>query len=98
MRKSLKFQELICKTEISSNMVPILKCFSNGKEHPRAFVVRRDGSVSAQGLDEFIRSQFASHKWLTGGIYFLDELPRSASGKILKRALLNPTLKMDSKL
>lgn len=29
----------------------------------------------------------ASYKQLTGGVIFLDEIPKSASGKILKRVL-----------
>ncbi|KAK5400809.1 hypothetical protein LTR06_011230 [Exophiala xenobiotica] len=59
----------------------------NGNEYPRAFVVRKDESVTVEALHNFIRSRFAAHKWLTGGIYFLEAIPRIPSGKVKKRDL-----------
>lgn len=60
---------------------------SNENEYPRAFVVRKTDSVTAQELQDLIASKFAKHKWLTGGVYFIDAIPRTGSGKIVRRAL-----------
>ncbi|KXJ85359.1 hypothetical protein Micbo1qcDRAFT_186656 [Microdochium bolleyi] len=61
-------------------------------ELPRAYVVLQP-SVARQSLDvaqdliDFVKSQKPRHKWLAGGVEFLDVIPKSASGKILRRVL-----------
>lgn len=71
-------------------------------EWPRAYVVRRPGSASAAKLTEedvrnFIEPKLASYKKLTGGVRFVDTIPKNASGKILKRILREEAKKeMDS--
>ncbi|KAH7127789.1 hypothetical protein B0J13DRAFT_645805 [Dactylonectria estremocensis] len=61
------------------------------RECPRAFVVRKNLDVTAESLNDLVKSKLAQHKWLTGGIYFLDKLPRTGIGKVRKRALPDPT-------
>ena len=57
-------------------------------ELPRAYIVRREGtSISEQEVKALIGEKLAKYKQLTGGVKFLDEIPKSASGKILKRVL-----------
>ncbi|KAL4896894.1 hypothetical protein BDV59DRAFT_198347 [Aspergillus ambiguus] len=56
-------------------------------EYPRAFVVRKSESVTAKVIQDLIASKFARHKWLTGGVVFIDAIPRTGSGKIIRRAL-----------
>ena len=60
-------------------------------EVPRAFVVPEKGvegsTQTAKELTEWLGQQVASHKRLRGGIKFVDEIPKSASGKILRRVL-----------
>lgn len=59
-----------------------------GEERPRAFVVRQPGSkLDEEGVKKVIASQLASYKRLTGGVTFVDEIPKSPNGKILKRIL-----------
>ena len=60
-------------------------------EHPRAYVVRRPLPESSL-LDERIVKDYCSvrlakYKELTGGIRFVQSIPKTASGKILKRIL-----------
>ena len=56
-------------------------------ETPAAFVVLRDGhSVDADELLQWTNAQLGKTQRL-GSLQFLDELPRSAIGKILKREL-----------
>jgi acyl-CoA synthetase (AMP-forming)/AMP-acid ligase II len=53
----------------------------------RAFVVLRDGDrASADELREYVKSNLARYK-VPRDIRFLDELPRNATGKVLKREL-----------
>jgi 4-coumarate--CoA ligase len=70
----------------------------NGQEMPRAFVDKKDASVSAEELDSLIKSQFARHKWLTSEIYFIGTLPRTGIGKVMKKARPNPAESVSSKL
>ncbi|MGA8255452.1 MAG: AMP-binding protein [Nocardioides sp.] len=52
----------------------------------RAFVVRLDDSVSADDLKAWVKENLARYK-VPRDIVFLDELPRNATGKVLKREL-----------
>jgi acyl-coenzyme A synthetase/AMP-(fatty) acid ligase len=54
-------------------------------EIPRAFVVRK-GAATAEELMTFVAKQVASYKKVRR-IEFVDAIPKSASGKILRRLL-----------
>ena len=60
-------------------------------ELPRAYVVMKDDEVSAQttemDLYEWMKEKTAPHKRLDGGVVFTDAIPKSVSGKILRRIL-----------
>ena len=57
-------------------------------EIPKAFVVRVPGNtVSARELIEFVASRVANYKRVRA-IEFSDEIPKSPSGKILRRVLV----------
>ena len=62
-------------------------------EVPKAFVVR-DNAAAGKSDDELtkilhkhVEEAKARHKWLKGGIEFIDAIPKSPSGKILRRML-----------
>ena len=38
-------------------------------------------------ISRFVEKEKARHKWLAGGIEFIDVIPKSPSGKILRRLL-----------
>ncbi|KAG2412350.1 hypothetical protein HFD88_009907 [Aspergillus terreus] len=67
-------------------------------EYPRAFVVRKSDAVTAQEIQDLIASKFARHKWLTGGVVFIDAIPRTGSGKIIRRALHEMRVPSSTKL
>ncbi|KAJ5690179.1 Nicotinic acid-CoA ligase pyr1 [Penicillium macrosclerotiorum] len=74
-------------------------------EVPRAFIVRsRDRTtanrLTAEEVYKFARSQLASYKALDGGIIFVEEIPRTASGKIqrFKLAQMNSYREMVASL
>lgn len=55
-------------------------------EVPRAFVVlRKNSNVTAENLQEFVAGHVARYKLITGGIFFLDSIPKTATGKILRK-------------
>lgn len=57
-------------------------------ELPKAFVVRNAGSnIAEQDVKAWVASRLSKYKQLDGGVEFLDAIPKSASGKILKKQL-----------
>lgn len=55
-------------------------------EVPKAFVVRRpESNVTEEELQEFVRKQVIKYKQLTGGVQFVEQIPKTATGKILRR-------------
>ena len=60
-------------------------------EVPRAYIVPKPGvsgnKETAEEIVTWIQSKVANHKRLRGGVRFVDEIPKSPSGKILRRVL-----------
>jgi acyl-coenzyme A synthetase/AMP-(fatty) acid ligase len=65
-------------------------------EVPKAFVVLKKHSVASseapileptRDILEHVRARKAAYKWLTGGVEYVDAIPKSPSGKILRRFL-----------
>jgi 4-coumarate--CoA ligase len=60
-------------------------------EVPIAYVVPRPGATAGPQLEkeivDFMALKVANHKKLRGGVRFVDEIPKSAAGKILRRVL-----------
>ena len=57
-------------------------------ELPRAYIVKKGGiSVSKEDIGNFVDTKVAPHKKLKGGIVFLDAIPKTNTGKILRREL-----------
>ena len=61
-------------------------------EVPRAFVVLKAGHDIEQGwaaelIQKHVQDHKARHKWLKGGVRFIRAIPKSPSGKILRRQL-----------
>ena len=71
----------------------VLECAVVGAPHEKwveavtGFVVlRADGSATEDELIEFTRKRLASYK-VPKSVRFIDEIPKSAVGKVLRRAL-----------
>ena len=59
-------------------------------EVPRAYVVasrKGAGETEARAIVSWLAAKVANHKRLRGGVVFVDVIPKSASGKILRRVL-----------
>ena len=61
---------------------------------PKAYVVK-SASVGLEEIDtmlirsikKHVEKEKTKHKWLRGGVEFIDVIPKSPSGKILRRFL-----------
>ena len=60
-------------------------------EVPKAIVVKSVSAgpdeVASTAIKKHVEEHKARHKWLKGGIRFVDVVPKSPSGKILRRLL-----------
>ena len=56
-------------------------------EAPKAFVVKKDPTVTEDEIVNYVAGKVAKHKHLVGGVEFIDVVPKSPSGKILRRML-----------
>jgi 4-coumarate--CoA ligase len=60
----------------------------SGTEVPRAYVVLAPpakGKISEADLLEYVRAKVSDYKRLRGGVSFVEQVPRSPSGKILRK-------------
>jgi 4-coumarate--CoA ligase len=74
------------------NDVAVISVYNKEQETevPRAYIVHANGEGNDKDADEIIQwtnGKVANHKRLRGGVRFIDEIPKSASGKILRRVL-----------
>ncbi len=64
-------------------------------EVPKAYVVKSQHAggiedndrILAREIQKHVEKDKARHKWLKGGVTFIDVIPKSPSGKILRRLL-----------
>nr|OQO30841.1 hypothetical protein B0A51_01341 [Rachicladosporium sp. CCFEE 5018] len=62
----------------------------HNEEWPRAYVTLKDeakGRVTANDIQHWMKGRVAKHKRLVGGIEFVDEVPKLASGKIMRKLM-----------
>jgi acyl-CoA synthetase (AMP-forming)/AMP-acid ligase II len=72
-------------------------------ELPKAFVVLKKGTQEsktiAREIQKWVEERKVKYKWLTGGVEFLEMIPKTASGKILRKDLrLKEKEKLKAKL
>lgn len=57
-------------------------------EAPRAFVVKRENrNVTEKDIQEFVAAKVVNYKHLTGGVQFLESIPKNQTGKIMRREI-----------
>jgi 4-coumarate--CoA ligase len=59
------------------------------EEYPRAYVVLKDNSKpeTSKSIQSWVEKRVAKHKRLQGGIAFVEEIPKLASGKIQRKTM-----------
>ena len=74
---------------IDAAVIPV-KCEKRGQVL-KAFVVLKNqdqnNNISEADLQSWVKERVANYKQLGGGIEFVDSIPKTASGKILRRIL-----------
>ena len=73
-------------------MIPVLD--DRAGELPKAFVVKSQevgledsDALLIRQIKKHVEKEKSRHKWLAGGVEFIDVIPKSPSGKILRRML-----------
>lgn len=73
-------------------MIPVAD--DRAGEVPKAFVVKsaevgleESDAMLRRAIAKHVENDKARHKWLAGGVEFIDVIPKSPSGKILRRML-----------
>lgn len=46
-----------------------------------------DDEATIKSIIKYVQDHKARHKWLKGGVRFIDAIPKSPSGKILRRLI-----------
>lgn len=57
---------------------------------PAAVIIKSrsaPGSLDEKIVEKLVENSLSNHKWLRGGVHFVDNMPMTASGKVLKRQL-----------
>lgn len=83
-KELIKYKGLqIVPAEAAVIEVPIPR----GSEVPRAYIVADPAHVTKEVFHEYISKRMAPYKQLRGGIVYVDELPKNAVSKLLRREL-----------
>lgn len=90
---------LLENPDVADAAVVGIRFEDDGEEWPRGYVVLQDekkGKVTEKDIQKFVASRVAKHKWLEGGVKFVDEVPKLPSGKIMRK-VMKDTAKQDAK-
>jgi len=79
---------LLGHESIADSCVIGIPCERTG-ELPRAYVVKKPDAVyiTEEDVQSYVAGILSDHKQLRGGVVFVEQLPKSASGKLLRRVL-----------
>lgn len=75
---------------LDASVIGVQKPGDPDNEHPRAYVVKAPGvgnDLDEASIKAYCGSKLTKYKELTGGVRFVDAIPRNAAGKPLKRLL-----------
>lgn len=86
-----ELEELLLTNEHVQDVAVIQVPDDEAGELPRAYIVLKPAAnpdeVTDQYLKDWVKERVAPQKRLDGGVVFIDQVPKSASGKILRRLL-----------
>ncbi|ETN82342.1 hypothetical protein NECAME_16411 [Necator americanus] len=77
---------LLCHPMIHDAAVVGIQDAERG-EIPKAYVVRSSNELTESEVKSFVNDKVSPYKQLSGGVEFVKEIPKSPSGKILRRVL-----------
>jgi acyl-CoA synthetase (AMP-forming)/AMP-acid ligase II len=83
-----ELEAIIASMEYVKDVIVIPVEDAEAGEIPRAYVVKKEtapDTFDVTTILDYVHSQVAPHKRLRGGVIFTDTIPKSASGKLLRR-------------
>ncbi|KAN0105865.1 4-coumarate-CoA ligase 2 [Hyaloscypha variabilis] len=102
IKELIKLEDILLGNPLVKDVAIVGIRDSYSGEVPKAFVVLRPGvprdTSTAVKLIQYVKSKASRSKWIEGGVEFLDEIPKSASGKILRRVLRDTVKRSDKTL
>lgn len=86
-----ELEDVICShSAVCDAAVVGIKSGEEVGEVPKAYVVpKQNARISEQDIIQFVEANVAPYKRLRGGVQMVDTIPKSASGKILRKDLKN---------
>ncbi|OJJ71092.1 hypothetical protein ASPBRDRAFT_179133 [Aspergillus brasiliensis CBS 101740] len=95
-----EIEAVLLQHPLIADVAVIGTCLSDGSsEAPRAYVVRAAAPGARLGSDEvydFARQRLAAYKALDGGVFFVERIPRTVSGKIQRGKLASMNERRDA--
>mmetsp|Transcript_5011 Transcript_5011/g.9936 ORF Transcript_5011/g.9936 Transcript_5011/m.9936 type:complete len:206 (-) Transcript_5011:332-949(-) len=92
-----ELEELILTNEHVQDVAVIPVPDEDSGELPRAYVVLKPTSdpekVTEKYVQDWVKERVSPFKRINGGVVFVDHVPKSASGKILRRILRDEAMK-----
>ncbi len=86
-----ELEELLFQNELVEDVAIVQVPDEASGELPRAYVVLKPSvepnEVTKELLMNWVKERVSPHKRINGGVVFLEQIPKSASGKILRRLL-----------
>ena len=81
-----ELEEVVCLHDLVEDCTVIPVIDDDAGELPRAYVVKKENSnLTEQDVLDWVAEHVAPHKKLRGGVIFTDVIPKTASGKILRK-------------
>lgn len=95
-----EIEAVLLQHPLIADVAVIGTCLSDGSsEAPRAYVVRArapGARVSSDEVYDFARQRLAAYKALDGGVFFVERIPRTVSGKIQRGKLASMNERRDA--
>ncbi|RDH39665.1 hypothetical protein BDQ94DRAFT_165353 [Aspergillus welwitschiae] len=95
-----EIEAVLLQHPLIADVAVIGTCLSDGSsEAPRAYVVRArapGARISSDEVYDFARQRLAAYKALDGGVFFVDRIPRTVSGKIQRGKLASMNERRDA--
>ena len=84
-----ELEELLLQNDHVQDVAVVQIPDEESGELPRAYIVLKPASdeVTEEYLKEWVKERVSPYKRINGGVKFVEQIPKSASGKILRRLL-----------
>jgi 4-coumarate--CoA ligase len=86
-----ELEELLFQNELVQDVAVVQVPDEESGELPRAYIVLKPEAEPNEGTKEYlmkwVKDRVSPHKRIKGGVVFVEHIPKSASGKILRRIL-----------